>query len=528
MTPQNLFNDYLKKISLLAWGLRLAKIPFNLLTAKLTADTVSAATEGNLKNLWQSGALLLCIAIGIQLFNIVSETMYQKALSKSLHNCKQELYRQFLSSPLHVLFKSKHGDSMEMLNDDFNTMAKKSTELYPGFWTGIITVAVYFIFLSMQSLWIGLALLVISLLQVIPPIITKKFFQDNYSDNRDIEARLTDYIISGYRGFEEIKLYGLKKWWLSGLKKIHKKYMAVGSRSEATYTLDSSIGNLVDHILTYGTYVIIGLFVLFKYSSIEAGTQAITLSTSMFSSVKTIFSLIPDFSVAKIAQNRLGSWFTAHSNEKLIVNGEITLSDVRCLYEEKEIFSNISALLNGKKMTIIKGANGVGKSTLLRLITGHCLCDSGEIRIDGVSPLLLDGKNFPSKIFYLSQEDAVFNFTPHELYEIVLSFEALKAEKLAEKFLLAKEIIYNAKISEVSGGERKKVFLALAFAVNPILLLMDEPTNSLDAKGKDMLSFLLKERNGKTIIITHENIFDDLAENIYVLTNGRIDREKKR
>ena len=98
---------------------------------------------------------------------------------------------------------------------------------------------------------------------------------------------------------------------------------------------------------------------------------------------------------------------------------------------------------------------------------------------------------------------------------------------MAKIFGLTDKQLGDTKISELSGGERKKVFLALALTINPILMLLDEPTNSLDEVGKNLLMDELKKREGLTLIITHDPIFDAISDCTYFIDEGKIKREKR-
>ena len=70
------------------------------------------------------------------------------------------------------------------------------------------------------------------------------------------------------------------------------------------------------------------------------------------------------------------------------------------------------------------------------------------------------------------------------------------------------------------------MFLTLAFVINPGILLLDEPTNSLDEIGKIALVDLLQQRESGALIITHDQLFDSIADYIYRISNGRITYEK--
>ena len=202
MYMKKIFWSYLKKASLLSWGMKLVNIPITVVVAKLTSLVVSEATKGNIENVLWNGAALLAIVVGAKIFNILTEIVFQKIQVTSKHNCKMELYHKFFNSPLHILYKSKHGDVLEKFNQDFDTMTGRYLTLYPDIWTCLITVLVYFGIICNQQEGIAFLFLFISFLQILPSVVVKKYLQVNYEEDREVEAKLTEFICSGYHGQE--------------------------------------------------------------------------------------------------------------------------------------------------------------------------------------------------------------------------------------------------------------------------------------------------------------------------------------
>ena len=328
----------LKRIGLYSWFLKIIPIPISIIISKTMSNIITCATAGKTKSVLNSGILLITIVVISKIFHFFTTVAFQKSKSIALHNCKLRLYQIFLENPLNVLFSSDHGQSIEKLNDDFNTVTGKSISLFPNFFTSILTVIVYSIFLSLQNIYVSWILLAISLLQVLPPIIIKKYMQVNYDKTRDIEAQITNFTIEGYRGFATIKLYQLKQWWLDRLTEYHKKYIKIGNIGIYTSTAESALNQFVSTILKYGTCTILGLLVLSKIITVEVGIQAIALSDGLFTAVKTIFSTIPRFAVAKIAEKRLSEWFfEIDQTTPLIKDKNIDLKNVTKVFNEKEI-----------------------------------------------------------------------------------------------------------------------------------------------------------------------------------------------
>ena len=564
------FAPALHRVCITAWILKLIPIPVGLWNARLLSHTVTGAVAGDSGSVLKTGAVLLLLLALTKAFDFAANEHYRKAVSQALHRCKLLLYRRFLSCPLSVLYNMEHGQAVEMLNDDFDTVTGKSLNLYPGFFTGIAAFAAYLAFLLVRNFPAALALFVISGLQVIPPLLTKTAFQQSYGDTRDIEAEISNCTLSYYNGFDTIRMFGLKQWCLERLARLHKSYLKIGNRSEAAASAETALDQLIGNILTYGTYGLMGLFILQGYTGLDAGVEAIALSAGLYSAAKSIFETIPSFAVARTADRRLALLYDtssapekrqvlyetssalertqdikreasqglhssgknsragdmktsngtpAFSNPNSTVKNSILLDNVSCGFDGRQILSGTCISISTRQISVIRGANGMGKSTLLKLILGMVQPDSGVITIDGIPPQALSRDSFPGQLFYLPQEDAAFPISAEELFTSVPGLNKEAAFDLASRFYLPEESLAQP-IDTLSGGQRKKVFLALAFAVNPAVMLLDEPCNSLDAESREALVQLLRARCGGAVIITHDATFDHIADAFYTFQDS--------
>jgi len=521
------FGICLRKISVISFILKFIYIPIDLLIAEVVSIIVDYATSGKTNNVLKLVVFLVFVLTLTKIFQIVTNIAYEKSKSKVLHECKINLYKKFLSNPLNILYSSEYGKSMEKLNDDFNNVTGKSVLLYPNFLIGILTIVIYSVFIAFKNIWVAIILLVVSSLQIFPPIIVKKYMKINYDNCRDIESAITDFTIEGYRGIATIKLYHLKQWWLNKFADLHKKYIKIGNAGIYTTTAESTLNELVSMLLKYGTYAIFGLLILFEITTLEIGVQAISLSGGLFAAVKTVFSSIPNFAVEKVAEKRLSQWFFERNQTAVPSNNaQIDLVNVTQFFAEKEILK-VTISFASHRVCVIKGSNGIGKSTVFKLIVGLLPCEYGSLTVGNVNPTNFCDCVFPKTLFYLPQEDVAFDFTPYILCKMI-DGELLPAFlEVSKRFNLTDKQINETKISDLSGGERKKVFLALAFAINPKILLLDEPTNSLDEAGKMTLVSLLQRRDNGTLIITHDQLFDSIADCFYRISNGGIIDETK-
>lgn len=527
------FENDMKIVQWKTFCVELINLPYGILLPALLSMVVTEAVDGNVRNVICFGLLILAIVLGYMIINSMLRRKLQKNTLDAVHKCKEKMYHIFLANPMNILYHSGLGENLETFNDDFNTLMKRFTESRPVFGAALIEIISFSMYLSLKSPMLAGIIFAIALLQIIPPLLVKKYMQLSYDDCRDIEGEITEFTVTAFRGFITIKMYQLENWWLDQLEELHKRYKKIGRKSVYVNQTESVLNSFMDSILKYGTYCIIGLFVLLQNVSFEMGIQAIVLSGNIYAAVKRCFSVLPQFAIADTAESRINNWYIdREKGEAIGLEKNIELKNI-ALSHDKKLLENVSVNLDMAKINVIKGSNGVGKSTIFKLLVGMEAADEGEVYIGGVPVQKINSGAFPYNIFYLMQEDPLFDLTPQELYTCVADEGDRKEKNLfaksyanAKRFELTDDLLRNDVISKLSGGERKKVFLALAFGVNPEYLFLDEPTNNLDEMGKKVLLEMLVERNGGAIIVTHERMFDKIAECIWILQEGKLKYEK--
>lgn len=168
---------------------------------------------------------------------------------------------------------------------------------------------------------------------------------------------------------------------------------------------------------------------------------------------------------------------------------------------------------HGEYLGII-GPNGGGKSTLLKAMLGLVPVSSGAVQVYGAKP-----EKSGEPVGYIPQFSSVDRQFPITVLEVVLTgclkrgislFRGFSEEDRNKAFLLLERVgisgLAGRQISKLSGGELQKMLIARALAVNPKLLLLDEPTASVDAASRDQIYNLLAELNKDMtiILVTHD------------------------
>lgn len=184
-------------------------------------------------------------------------------------------------------------------------------------------------------------------------------------------------------------------------------------------------------------------------------------------------------------------------------------------YPQKVVFRNADVeIKRGEKVALI-GRNGEGKTTLMRVVTGELEPISGESRL---------GHNVSLGYFAQNQEDVLDkSLTVFEtLDRIAVGEIRTKIRDLLAQFLFRGEDI-DKRVSVLSGGERARLGMAKLMLENHNLLALDEPTNHMDIKSKDILKQALKAYDGTLLIVSHDRDFlDGLVDKFYEFEDGQV------
>ena len=217
------------------------------------------------------------------------------------------------------------------------------------------------------------------------------------------------------------------------------------------------------------------------------------------------------------------------------INNIIEFENISLSYGNRLILDNINFKINEGQIFGMLGPNGVGKSTIFNLITGLISPGSGRIKISGQDvtdyPVYLRTKSF--KVGYVPQYGGYFNdLTLHEnlkaISEIVIENKSYRLERI--NFLISKfelDNLKDIKAKFLSGGQKKKLVIALSLLSEPKVLLLDECFAALDVLTIKMLQEIivnLQNENQITICICDHQARDLLAcvDVAMILSNGKI------
>lgn len=233
----------------------------------------------------------------------------------------------------------------------------------------------------------------------------------------------------------------------------------------------------------------------------------------------------------------------------------ITLSNIQKSFGDRDLFSQISFFVNERERVALIGANGTGKTTLLRIICGEIEADGGsvnkepsttigylpqEVDLPGTLPLHLAVTGVTPEILACASELADLEKKIHaasgeqaqalgnRYAEVSHRFDTLHGfdyQVQARAILLGLGFVdsdFNKPVQQLSGGQKTRAALAKLLLLSPDILLLDEPTNHLDIQACDWLQEFLQTRyQGAALIVSHDRYFlDQVVSKVVEIDRG--------
>jgi len=212
--------------------------------------------------------------------------------------------------------------------------------------------------------------------------------------------------------------------------------------------------------------------------------------------------------------------------------GTLELKNIKKSFKKKEILHGIDLQIKSSEVFGLLGPNGAGKTTLFSLISGLVMTTSGKILLDENDITFKDISFRASKgIIYLPQEPSVFrklSVADNIKAALQTKFKNIEIEDKYERLMREFDLFnLERQISEnLSGGQRRKLEIARAFALEPKFILLDEPFAGIDPltinEIKNIISKLRSKNVGVVISDHNAQATMDICDNISVINDGEI------
>lgn len=279
---------------------------------------------------------------------------------------------------------------------------------------------------------------------------------------------------------------------------------------------------VMNNQISLGTFVLITTLVQYLNSSFESISQFPIIIQKLIVSVDRI---------SNFARENKQLMNTSNSRIKTFSMDRINFSNATLKLEEKIIYNNLNYDLNLKSTPIIgiTGASGIGKSTLMGTLVGLYKLTKGDILINNKSINELNTQSLRKCIVLLNQTPQIFPGYIHSLNEQDLRFlfnlletVGLVSELSIENQSHIKNIISNQ--SRLSGGQKQRLYICMAIAKNPKLLILDETFSGLNEHWIQVILNILRDKKIKCIIISHDHKILSKTDKTINITSQKEDK----
>jgi len=261
--------------------------------------------------------------------------------------------------------------------------------------------------------------------------------------------------------------------------------------------------NKISHVVLVSVILIVS-YVPDKMRSVGYGIPSITNNYSVIKKNKTFINDVWDIQPQK-------------ENKLVLTDGKISIKNITFGYPDREnIFTDFSLEIAPKEKIAILGTSGLGKSTLVKLITGYYQLKSGSILIDNTDISTVNLNDLRKNITYVSQNNILFNKSILEN----IRYSNDKSREYIVDLINRLGIFQNIDLDQnvgitgdkLSGGQKQLIHILRAICKNNKIVILDEPTSSIDVDSKANIITAIKEINATLILITHDETILGLVD----------------
>jgi len=517
----------------------LQKVPGGHLLAQELTEYVNSGERMN--------AVLLCCVFIItsiflkNLFLYSSSRVSVPVRSSIVIHLKNDMYSKILKLPVGYFSEQKKGDIMSRMTNDIGQVESSIVNTLEGMIKDPILVISYLA--AMIAISPSLSVFLFILLPVTAFIIGR-ISRTLKKQSNEAAVRVGDTLSildETLGGIRIIKAFVAEKILKNRFVSLNNTLFGIIKKMAARRDLASPLTELLG-------VVVLCVIIYFGANLIDKGSlnpgdliAFIAMFAMMINPAKALSSSFFNVQTGSAAIERIEELLNAPvkvedmGTKKLeAFESGIEFKNVSFSYNEKLVLRNINLVIPKGKTVALVGSSGAGKSTLADLIPRFHDTTQGEILVDGINIKNYSIQSVREKIGIVSQEPILFNETIGNniaLADPDASMEAIaQAAKIANahQFIDSKPEKYDTNIGDrgakLSGGEKQRLTIARAVLKNPLILILDEATSSLDTESERLVQDAINNmmQNRTSIVIAHRLSTVRNADEIVVLNKGEI------
>ena len=410
-----------------------------------------------------------------------------------------------------------------------------------------------FIFLFIFMTWMVAGQLALVLVLAVPSIFgltwaIQKMLRKVMKANMNQHADLHGLLVEAVEGLEDLRAAGAQGHFLSRYEEANAAAASSSLRARAMGSWTNNFSMVVQQLITV-VMLVWGVHLIQDKVLTGGGLiAAVMFATRALAPLNSVVALAARYQGAKAAMvslNDLMSLPTERDADKKylahpVVKGQIGLHDVQFAYPKGQqehsptVLKGINLMIRPGERVAILGKIGSGKSTILRMLGGLYQPTDGFVEVDGLDLRQIDSADFRTHVGFVSQEPKLFQGSlrenvmlgrPHADPNAFMEVARLTGlDRIAAAHPMGYDLPVGQAGGLLSGGQRQLVALARCLVIRPQVLLLDEPTSSMDAQAENSFIQHLKTAVGDRtlVVVTHRPALLDVVNRVVVVEAGRI------
>lgn len=487
--------------------------------------------------------ILIFLYLISSIFSFIQQFIMAGVSQRIVFDMREDINGKLNRLPLKFFDSRTHGEIMSRVTNDIDNISATLQQSLTQLITSVCTIiGVIIMMLSISPI---LTLITITTLPIsfIATIIITKRSQKYFAMQQKELGRLNGHVEEMYTGHKIIKVFRHEKKSIDEFNEVNDRLYNVAWKAQFVSGFIFPMMNFINNIGYVIVCVVGGILVAKK--KIELGdVQAFIQYSRHFT-----MPIVQTANIANILQSTIASAervfeildeveeIPDNINAKTIdyPKGEVKFQHVKFGYKEDTILmENMNIDVKKGKTIAIVGPTGAGKTTLVNLLMRFYEINSGKITVDNVDIRDLRRSDLRMIFGMVLQDTWLFNGTVKENIaygkndvseeEIIIAAKTAHADHFIRALPKGYDTVLNEEASNISQGEKQLITIARAILANPIILILDEATSSVDTRTEVLIQKAMKElmRGRTSFVIAHRLSTIRDAETILVMNNGSI------
>lgn len=487
--------------------------------------------------------ILLVMYIFSALFQFIMQWVMSGVAQKTSYKLREDVDRKLARLPLKYFDSKTHGEILSRVTNDVDTISSTLQQSITQVITAVIQIIGYVIMMLVTSPMLTLLVLVTLPLYVLVTTIIAKRSQKFFAAQQKELGELSGHVEEMYTGHKIIKAFGYEEKSIGRFMDVNDRLYSAGWKAQFISGIMFPLMNFISNIGYVLICVFGGMWMTqnrlrlgditafiqysrsFTYPIVQTSNIANTIQSTI-ACAERVFEILDE---QEQLPDSVAAALPGHPT------GEVTFENVNFSYMENEqLIENMNLSLKPGETIAIVGPTGAGKTTLVNLLMRFYEIKDGSIKIDGVDIRDFRRHELRSMFGMVLQDTWLFNGTIRDNIaygregaseeEIVRAAKAAHADHFIRTLPQGYDTVLNEEATNISQGQKQLLTIARAILANPVILILDEATSSVDTRTELLIQKAMGNlmKNRTSFIIAHRLSTIRDARLILVMNHGRI------